>query len=81
MSRLILAIVSSAILIVAVPSAAVAGAPGTNYPEQPGSHVANACATVLSNPGTGVGGAAGANQSSTAAGITAGLVVDACFGG
>jgi hypothetical protein len=79
--RLILAIVSSAILMVAMAGAAVAGAPGTNFPEQPGSNIANACGTVLSNPGTGAGGAAGAHESLTAAGITGGLVVDACFGG
>jgi len=81
MRRLILAIGSSAILMVAMAGAAVAGPPGTNFPEQPGLHLANACATVLSNPGTGAGGAAGAHESSTATGITGGVVVDACFGG
>ena len=81
MRRLVLAIVSSAILLVAMAGAAVAGPPGTNFPEQPGSHVANACATVLANPGTGAGGAAGAHESPTAAGIAGRLIVDACFGG
>jgi hypothetical protein len=81
MRRLILAIVSSAILMVAMAGAAVAGPPGTNFPEQPGLNIANACATVLSNPGTAIGGVAERHESSTAAGITGKLIVDACFGG
>jgi hypothetical protein len=58
-----------------------AGAPGTTYPEQPGSHNAGGCAAVTSNPGTGVGGTAGQHFSPTAAAITNGLLVDACLGG
>src|SRR5947208_3649091 len=58
-----------------------AAPPGTNFPEQPGTHVANACASVLANPGSGTGGAAGQNASPTALAITGAIVVDACFGG
>ncbi len=59
------------------PVYADAGAPGTTFPEQPGNHLATACDTVLSNPGTGLGVPA----SPTAGAITGGLVADACFGG
>jgi hypothetical protein len=55
------------------PAFADAGAPGTTFPEQPGTHVATACAAVGANTGTG-----GAHMSGTAGGITSGLFADAC---
>jgi hypothetical protein len=79
--RLLFTLIATAVLMVATASVALAGAPGTNFPEQPGSHVANACDTVLSNPGTGAGGPFAMHASPTALAITAGLVADACFGG
>ena len=82
MKRLVTAIV--AVLAIAATTAtagfADAGAPGSTFPEQPGMHTQTACAAVLSNPGTGAGGAAG-HMSATAGAITTGLVVDACLGG
>jgi len=67
-------------LVSMAPAYADSGSPGSTFPEQPGTNVANACNSVLSNPGTGTGGAA-SHDSATAASITGGLIVDACFGG
>jgi len=80
--RLAVAIFASAAFMMATAAVASAdpGAPGSTFPEQPGTNPATACGTVVSNPGTGVGGAA-AHFSSTAQAITGGLFVDACFGG
>lgn len=80
MKRYLVALATAA-LLGAAPAFADAGAPGTTYPEQPGSHNAGGCAAVTSNPGSGPGGAAGQHSSPTAAAITAGLLTDACFGG
>jgi len=68
------------LLVSVAPVYADAGSPGGTFPEQPGTNIATACNSVLSNPGTGQGGAA-SHDSSTAAAITGGLVFDACFGG
>jgi hypothetical protein len=57
------------------------GAPGTTFPEQPGTHGQTACAAVTTNPGSGAGGQAGQVISPTAGAILTGLVQDACFGG
>jgi hypothetical protein len=81
MRRLILAIVTSAVLTIATAGVAFAGPPGTNFPEQPGDNVANACAAVVSNPGSGPGGAAMTNASPTALAIVNAMLIDACFGG
>jgi hypothetical protein len=80
--RLAVATLASAALMMATAAVASAdpGAPGSTFPEQPGTHPAAACASIVSNPGTGVGGAA-AHFSSTAQAITSGLLADACFGG
>jgi hypothetical protein len=80
MRRVVLAISTAALLVVAVPTAVLAdaGTPGSTFPEQPSGNVSTACATVVSNPGTGVGGAAGENGSDTALAITGGLLADAC---
>src|SRR3954471_11737571 len=51
------------------------GAPGTTFPEQPGSHPQAGCAALLSNPG-----ALSAPRAATAFAITNGLFSDACFG-
>jgi hypothetical protein len=60
---------------------AVAGAPGTNFPEQPNGHVATACAHVLTNAGNGATGAATLHESATAGAIKFALASDACPGG
>jgi hypothetical protein len=61
---------------------AFAKAPGTNYPEQPGNHVQNACAVITTNPGTNLeDGVSGAHWSPTAEAILVPLLGDACFGG
>jgi hypothetical protein len=54
------------------------GAPGTTFPEQPGSHAQTACQTIAANPGTGTGGAAATHESGTAGAIMTGLYTDAC---
>lgn len=81
MKRLIVAISTAALLIMAPPAAVLAdpGAPGTTFPEQPGTNVGTACTSVTTNPGTGNGGAAMEHGSPTAAQITSGLVADACL--
>src|SRR6266702_3995183 len=78
MKRLTLSALAAFGLMLAsmAPVYADAGAPGTTFPEQPGSHLATACNSVLTNPGTGLGVPA----SPTAGAITTGLVADACFG-
>jgi hypothetical protein len=70
-----------AVLAGAGPALADAGAPGSTFPEQPGTNAQTACTAVTSNPGTGFGGQAGQNASPTALVIVNGLLVDACFGG
>ncbi len=79
MKRYVIAFAIAA-LVGAAPALGDAGAPGTTFPEQPGTAVQGGCAAVTSNPGTGPNGAAG-HFSPTAAAITSGLIADACFGG
>lgn len=57
---------------------AVPGAPGTTFPEQPGTHPQTACMAVTTNPGSGATGRAGEVISPTAGAIVGGLVQDAC---
>jgi hypothetical protein len=59
----------------ASPAWADAGSPGTTFPEQPGTHVQNACAAVTTNPGTSPNGAA--RLSPTAQAIVFGILADA----
>ena len=82
LKSLTVGIFASAALMMATAAVASAdpGAPGSTFPEQPGTNPATACGTVVSNPGTGVGGSAGTHFSSTAQAITSGLLADACFG-
>jgi len=58
------------------PALADPHAPGTTFPEQPGSNLETACLALLSNPG-----ALSAPRSATAYTITNGVFGDACFGG
>ena len=60
----------------ASPALADPGAPGTTFPEQPGTHPQTACTAVTTNPGQGI-----PHASPTAVEILNGLVADACFGG
>ena len=60
---------------------AAPGAPGTTFPEQPGTHPQAACLAVTTNPGTGLTGRSGEVISPTAGAITLGLIQDACLGG
>ena len=59
----------------AAPASADRGSPGSTFPEQPGSNVANACAAIQGNAGNGI-----ANMSDAAFAITEGLFTDACTG-
>ena len=63
----------------ATSASADAGAPGTTFPAQPGSHLLGACGAVTTNPGSGFGGASETNESPTAGAITTGLLTSACF--
>jgi hypothetical protein len=76
--RRITPIVASVALaaLAAGPAFADPGAPGTTFPEQPGSHVDTACAALVSTSG-----ALSAPRSETASAITNGLFGDACSGG
>ncbi len=58
------------------PALADAGAPGTTFPEQPGSQPQAGCAALVSSPG-----ALTAPRAETAFAINNGLFGDACFGG
>jgi hypothetical protein len=75
--RRITAIVASVASVAQAAGAALAdsGAPGTTFPEQPGSHTQTGCAALVSNSG-----ALSAPRSETAFAITNGLFGDACFG-
>lgn len=79
MKRLMIAVLTAALLGLALPAAALAdaGAPGSTFPEQPGTPPA--CGVVTTNPGIGFGGHARPSQ--TAVQILDGLLADACFGG
>jgi hypothetical protein len=68
-----------AALFLAAPAYADSGAPGSTFPEQPGT--VPGCGAVLSNPGTQLGGVAGTHHAAEADAITLGLLRDACFGG
>ncbi len=83
LTRLTVAVFATAALMAATAGIAIAdpGAPGSTFPEQPGTNPATACTSVVSNPGTGVDGASGAHISPTAGAITSGLLQDGCFGG
>jgi hypothetical protein len=83
MRRLTVSVFAIAALMAATAGVALAdaGAPGTTFPEQPGTHPATACANVTSNPGTGTGGAGLAHISPIAEAITNGILVDGCLGG
>jgi len=79
MKRLVMAVLTAALLGLTLPAAALAdaGAPGSTFPEQPGAPPA--CDVVVANPGIGLGGHARPSQ--TAIQILNGLLGDACFGG
>jgi hypothetical protein len=62
--------------LTASPALADPGAPGTTFPEQPGSNTQTACAAIVSESA-----ALSAPRSETAYAITNGLFGDACFGG
>jgi hypothetical protein len=83
MQRRVLGFLAAAVFMAvsASPALADAGAPGTTFPEQPGNNAETACVAVTTNPGSGVGGSTEGHISPTAAAITGGLIVDACFGG
>jgi hypothetical protein len=57
----------------ACPAFADRGAPGSTFPEQPGTHVATGCAAIFGNPGQGV-----IHNSDVAFAIQSGLFTDAC---
>jgi hypothetical protein len=69
-------VVAGAMTIGASPALADPGAPGTTFPERPGTHVQTACTVVTTGPGRGI-----AQASPTAVEILNGLLEDACFGG
>jgi hypothetical protein len=81
MRRRLTLLATTCALALTAASPAVAGAPGTNFPEQPNGNVATACANVLTNAGNGATGAATVNESATASAIKFALASDACFGG
>ena len=77
MKRITTMVASVAIATLAAsPALADPGAPGTTFPEQPGSHPQTACAALVSNSS-----ALSAPRSQTAFAITNGVLGDACFGG
>ena len=77
MRRVTATVASCAIAaLTAGPALADPGAPGTTFPEQPGSHTQTGCAALVSKSG-----ALSAPRSETAFAITNGLFGDACFGG
>lgn len=78
LKRSISTVTVTAALIVAGTGVASAdpGAPGTTFPEQPGTHTQTACAAVTTGPGQGI-----SHASPTAGVVLTGLIEDACLGG
>jgi hypothetical protein len=76
MKRISAALAVAALAVAAAPVAADPGAPGTTFPEQPGSHTSAGCSAVVSKSG-----ATTAPRSATADAITTGLIADACSPG
>jgi hypothetical protein len=68
-------VVGGFMTIGASPALADPGAPGTTFPEQPGTHVQTACTAVTTGPGQGFSHAA-----PNATGTLTGLIGDACGG-
>ena len=67
---------AATLAVVAAAAAPASAAPGSTFPEQPGSIVAQGCASVVLNTGN-----AGEHNSGRASGILIGLIMDACYGG
>jgi len=78
MKRRIVSLVAAAALMAvsASPAMGDAGMPGETFPEQPGTHVAKACESVTTNPGTGMEGHS--RLSPRAEAIVQSLLADAC---
>ncbi len=77
MSRPLAAAIVTAALFAAAPvgsALADAGAPGSTFPEQPGTNPSTGCVRVGANSGTGV-----TNESPTARTITSAIYSDACL--
>ena len=75
--RIVSILVAAAFMAIgASPALGDAGAPGETFPEQPGTHVAKACESITTNPGTGMEGHS--RLSPKADGIVFGLLGDAC---
>ena len=68
-------VVGGFMTIGASPALADPGAPGTTFPEQPGTHVQTACTAVTTCPGQAFSHAA-----PNAIGTLTGLIGDACGG-
>jgi hypothetical protein len=79
--RIVPILVAGALMAVgAAPAFGDAGAPGTTFPEQPGTNIQAGCTAVTTNPGTNP--TTGHSQlSPTAQAIVFPLVEDACLGG
>jgi hypothetical protein len=75
MKRRLLAGAAALALLVTAASPAFAdqGAPGSTFPEQPGTNVSTGCTAILTGPQQGT-----ANNSDTAFAIQSGLFADAC---
>lgn len=79
--RIVAILVAAALMAVgAAPAFGDAGAPGSTFPEQPGTNVQTGCTAITTNPGTNPT-TGHAQLSPTAQAITFALVTDACFGG
>jgi hypothetical protein len=80
MRRRLIAAVAAAGLFAAVAAPAASadqGAPGTTFPESPGTNVQTACAAVTTNPGTNPT-TGHSRLSPTAQAIVFSLIADAC---
>jgi hypothetical protein len=82
MRRRMVAVVCAAafMAVPAIPAWGDAGAPGTTFPEQPGTHTLPACLAVTSNPGTSYGGVFDQHVPTFVNDQTTALLVDACGG-
>jgi hypothetical protein len=82
MKRRISAFLCAAVFmaVAASPAWGDAGAPGTTFPEQPGSNLQNGCLAVTSNPGTSPGGRFDQNVPTFVNDQLTALLVDACGG-
>jgi len=75
-------VAAAGVIVLAAGPAFAGSGPGTNFPEQPGSNLQQACESILYNPDRALNFITGEqHMSEHAEGIVIAMYVDACLGG